>query len=135
MWESFALDEIASFTKLAPYLNMNTSQSSGSASQGLSPLKTPGEEDVTPFGAVITYPKTRDYLPSYEVRYVKAPKGNSIYVFWNPDGGESYRRKYLLYEGDEVIELARQGGFSCVIFTSRFGDQQIGWANTDFLIW
>lgn len=102
--------------------------------QETEPPRTPSVEDVRPFGEVITYPKTSAYLEAYEIRYVKAPKGHSIYVFWNPDGGEKYRRKYLLYEGDEVTVLARQGDFSCVIFTSQSGEQQIGWANSACLV-
>ena len=95
----------------------------------------PSVEDVKPFGDVITYPKSSAYLDAYEIKYVKAPKGNSIYVFWNHDGGVSdSKRRFVLYEGDEVIVLARQGTRSCVIFTDRNGQKQIGWVNSDYLV-
>ena len=93
---------------------------------------TPSEEDLVPFGPVIAYPHPSSYLSDYETRYVKAPKGHSIYVYWNPDDASS-RRKFLLYEGDEVTVLARQGSLSCVIFTDQSGEQQVGWASSDCL--
>lgn len=98
------------------------------------PPKAPSEEDVIPFGEVIAYPESESYLSSYETKYVKAPKGHSIYVFWKPNGSDSYRRKYLLYEADEVTVLACEDGFSCVIFTSNDGKRNIGWVNSDLLV-
>ena len=99
------------------------------------PAKKPSVDDVKPFGEVITYPDPGTYLDSYETKYVKAPKGNSIYVFWNYNGGVSdSRRKFNLYEGDEVTVLARQGTRSCVIFKDKNGKEQIGWVNSDYLV-
>ena len=96
--------------------------------------REPSEDDLIPFGPVIDYPKASSYLPAYETMYVKAPKGYSIYVFWNPDDASS-RRKFYLYEGDEVVVLARQGSVSCVIFTDQSGEQQVGWVTSDYLVY
>ena len=98
-------------------------------------IPKPSEEDVKSFGDVITYPQAYAYLDSYETKYVKAPQGNSIYVFWNYNGGvATSRRKFNLYEGDEVTVIARQGTRSCVIFTDKSGKKQIGWVNSDYLV-
>lgn len=107
-------------------------ESNGVIEAPVQSLKTPSEEDLIPFGPVIAYPHPSSYLSDYETRYVKAPKGHSIYVYWNPDDASS-RRKFLLYEGDEVTVLARQGSLSCVIFTDQSGEQQVGWASSDCL--
>lgn len=107
--------------------------SNGGTETPVQSTKTPSEEDLIPFGAVIAYPNDSSYLSHYEIKYVKAPKGHSIYVYWNPDDASS-RRKFLLYEDDEVTVLARQGGLSCVIFTDQSGEQQVGWVSSDCLV-
>ncbi|MBQ1938000.1 MAG: SH3-like domain-containing protein [Bacteroidales bacterium] len=94
----------------------------------------PSKEDLVPFGNKIAYPKEASYLDSYETKYVKSPKGNSIYVFWNADGPLSTsKRPFYLYEGDEVTVLAREKTRSCVIFTDLDGDKQVGWVSTNYL--
>lgn len=99
------------------------------------PPKTPSEEDLIPFGNKIAYPKEESYLDSYETKYVKAPKGNSIYVFWNADGPlATSKRPFYLYEGDVVTVLAREKTRSCVIFTDTNGEEQVGWVSTNYLV-
>lgn len=99
------------------------------------PPKAPSEDDVIAFGEVIAYPEDDAYLPAYETMYVKSTKGNSIYVYWNSNGADEYRRRFLAYEADEVTVLARQHGFSCIIFEDRNGNEQIGWVNSDLLVY
>lgn len=97
------------------------------------PSKKPGNEDLIPFGPVIAEPKDTSYLTDYETGSVKAPDGKSIPVYWDPDNADS-KRMYVLYEGDNVTVLARQGNHSCVIFTDTSGKNQVGWVSTDCLV-
>ena len=94
----------------------------------------PSKADLIPFGNNIAYPKDASYLDSYETKCVKAPKGNSIYVFWNAGGAlSSSKRPFYLYEGDIVTVLAREKTRSCVIFTDQNGNKQVGWVSTNYL--
>lgn len=98
-------------------------------------LATPSIEDVQKFGDEITYPKSSSYLSDYETMYVKSGKGHSIYVYWKAQKGDEYRRKYYLYEQDEVTVIARENGFSCVIFTTENGEEHIGWVGSSLLVY
>lgn len=94
----------------------------------------PSKEDLIPFGNKIAYPKEASYLDTYEIKYVKSPKGNSIYVFWNADGAlATSKRPFYLYEGNAVTVLAREKTRSCVIFTDLDGNKQVGWVSTNYL--
>lgn len=95
----------------------------------------PSSEDLKPFGTTITYPSANAYLDHYETMYVKSGKGHSIYVFWKANGAEEYRRSFYLYEKDEVTVLARQNGFSCVVFTDANGVSRAGWVNSAYLVY
>lgn len=95
--------------------------------------KTPSVEDVDRFGNEIEHPKSSAYLPTYETMYVKPQNGYSIYVYFRAQAGQSNRRKYVLYEDDEVTVIARQSKFSCVIFTTKEGEEHIGWVGSNLL--
>jgi len=97
--------------------------------------KAPSEEDVKVFGTEITYPQTESYLSDYETMYVKSYSGHSIYVFYKANVDEQFRRRFYLYEGDEVTVLARENGLSCVIFTASDGEEHIGWVNSANLVY
>ena len=97
--------------------------------------RAPSEADILPFGEVIAYPRKDAYLPAYETMYVKSERGSSIYVYWKDNGASEYRRRFVVYEADEVTVLARQDGFSCIIFKDQNGNDQIGWVNSDFLVY
>lgn len=99
------------------------------------PVITPSVEDVRAFGDEITYPKSSSYLSEYETMYVKSGKGHSIYVYWKAQGKDEYRRKFYLYEQDEVTVIARENGFSCVIFTAKDGEEHIGWVGSSLLVY
>ena len=80
-------------------------------------------------------PREDAYLPAYETMYVKSERGSSIYVYWKDNGASEYRRRFVVYEANEVTVLARQDGFSCIIFKDQNGNDQIGWVNSDFLVY
>jgi hypothetical protein len=56
-------------------------------------------------------------------------------ILLDSNGGcvDDSRRKFNLYEGDEVTVLAREKARSCVIFTDLDGDKQVGWVSTNYL--
>ena len=95
----------------------------------------PSVEDVRAFGSEITYPKKSSYLDAYETMVVRSEKGHSINVYWKANGEEMYRRQnYYIKEGAEVTVLAREGAFSCVIFTgTKDQKQHIGWVVSSLL--
>ena len=95
----------------------------------------PSVEDVRAFGSEITYPKKSSYLDAYETMVVRSEKGHSINVYWKASGEEMYRRQnYYIKEGAEVTVLAREGAFSCVIFTgTKDQKQHIGWVVSSLL--
>ena len=99
------------------------------------PPRVPSEADIYPFGEVIAYPREDAYLPAYETMYVKSERGSSVYVYWKDNGASEYRRRFVVYEANEVTVLARQDGFSCIIFKDQNGNDQIGWVNSDFLVY
>ena len=99
------------------------------------PPRAPSEADILPFGEVIAYPRKDAYLPAYETMYVKSERGSSVYVYWKDNGASEYRRRFVVYEANEVTVLARQDGFSCIIFKDQNGNDQIGWVNSDFLVY
>ena len=99
------------------------------------PPRAPSEADIYPFGEVIAYPRKDAYLPAYETMYVKSERGSSVYVYWKDNGASEYRRRFVVYEANEVTVLARQDGFSCIIFKDQNGNDQIGWVNSDFLVY
>ena len=99
------------------------------------PPRAPSEADILPFGEVIAYPRKNSYLPAYETMYVKSERGSSVYVYWKDNGASEYRRRFVVYEANEVTVLARQDGFSCIIFKDQNGNDQIGWVNSDFLVY
>ena len=108
-----------------------------SSSPEASAASKPSVEDVRRFGSEITYPKSSSYLDSYETMYVNAPKKHSIYVYWRANGDSAYLRGsyYFLSHGSEVTVLAREGKFSCVIFTTKNGKEHIGWVYTSELVY
>ena len=97
-----------------------------------SAAKSPSDETLAPFGAVIVYPKDASYLPHSKTKFVQLEALDNIPVYWDPDN-TSRKRMYVLYDNDMVTVLAEQNGLSCVIFTDTAGQQQIGWVSSTFL--
>lgn len=71
-----------------------------------------------------------DYLSSFQVRYVEAPKGHSIYVFNVPNGPSP---KHVVYHGERVLRLAKANGFSCILYYNELNELRIGWVNSAHL--
>ena len=72
----------------------------------------------------IVKPNYHSYFEVPQVRYIDAPKNHSIYVYKGldididkPDATE-YLMPYV-YEGQKVLEVAREQGMSCIIYCDR----------------
>lgn len=82
-----------------------------------------------------TEPADFAYLPNYEVKYVKSSKGYGVFFYSAPIGTDEYRRGIDLLEGTEVVVLAEQNGFSCVIYYKQSsGHYHAGWVNSKWLV-
>lgn len=82
-----------------------------------------------------TEPADFAYLPNYEVKYVKSSKGYGVSFYSAPVGTDEYRRGIDLLEGTEVVVLAEQNGFSCVIYYKQSsGHYHAGWVNSKWLV-
>lgn len=82
-----------------------------------------------------TEPADFAYLPNYEVKYVKSSKGYGVFFYYAPIGTDEYRRGIDLLEGTEVVVLAEQNGFSCVIYYKQSsGHYHAGWVNSKWLV-
>lgn len=83
----------------------------------------------------IQFPKDSSYLSDYETMYVKSGRGHSIYLYFAPTGYEEHRRSHYVYEGWEVTVLAREGNFSCIIYSGEDGTQFCGWVYSKYLVY
>lgn len=82
-----------------------------------------------------TEPADFAYLPNYEVKYVKSSKGYGVSFYSAPVGTDEYRRGIDILEGTEVVVLAEQNGFSCVIYYKQSsGHYHAGWVNSMWLM-
>ena len=97
--------------------------------------KTPSKDDIVALGENVVHPQNSSYLSEYETMYVKSEKGHSIYVYFAPKVSEDNRRSYFAYEGDQVTVLARENGFSCVLFPDSYGNMHVGWVNSKHLVY
>jgi serine/threonine protein kinase len=82
----------------------------------------------------IVFPKEQSYLAAYETMYVKSYLGNSIYLYWDASGDPSHKRSYSVFEKTEVRVLARENGYSCIVFTSDDGHPVSGWVASENLV-
>lgn len=99
------------------------------------PEGRPSVEDIIALGDEknIGLPKDSQYLDEYEIKYVQAPKGNSIYVYNSSSGTDEYKRPWTAHDGSAVIVLAVKGNMSCVIYTTSAGVKKAGWVYSAFL--
>ena len=67
--------------------------------------------------------------------YVKSSQGNSIYLYWAPIGDAAHRRVHYVFEKTEVTVLARENGFSCIIYTNDAGNKISGWVASEYLVY
>lgn len=104
-------------------------------SLGIDKEESPGDKDIKALGDPISYPKSSNYLPDYEIMYVKSTKGHSINVYWKSQAKEEYKRPFYAYEADPVTVLARENGMSCVIFTIKNGIRHVGWVASSLLVY
>lgn len=81
----------------------------------------------------IVLPKSRSYLPEYCTKYVKSGRGDSIYLYWSPKGGDTLRNHYV-YEKTPVTVLAEEGNYSCIIFLKKEDIPILGWVNSKYLV-
>lgn len=97
---------------------------------------TPGPEDIYAAGNRIIMPKSRSYLPNYELKYVNSGGKNAVYVYLSPeeppvdpDTGEAKENKSIhnAYHGSRVTVLAEQNGFDCVLYYTSGNVLCAGW--------
>lgn len=97
------------------------------------PRQGPGEADMQGCDRRVLIPDGDSWLEAYETRYVHASMGRAIILRWLPAmdyqmNGVNYLD--LVWEEEEVTELARQNGFSLI----RTQSGQIGWVPSDYLV-
>ena len=81
----------------------------------------------------VTIPDDDAWLDNYEVKYVKSKLGNCIILRFYPVEKFTYDGYNLLdrvWDREQVIELARQDGFSLV----STSDGQIGWVKSNLIV-
>ena len=83
----------------------------------------------------ITFPRSSSYLSEAETMYVKTEKGNHAYLYWAPIGDRDHRRAHDVPEGTEVTVLAREKGFSCIIFMKNDSIPISGWVSSEMLVY
>ena len=83
----------------------------------------------------ITFPRSSSYLSEAETMYVQTEKGNHAYLYWAPIGDRDHRRAHDVPEGTEVTVLAREKGFSCIIFMKGGSIPISGWVSSAMLVY
>ena len=95
----------------------------------------PGEGTVKRFGDEVKAPSSKSsYLSHFETRYVKSRKGHSIYTFMDTKGTKR-GNYYFLPEATEVLALAEEKDFTCILFTTKDGKLHIGWVSSPLLVY
>ena len=119
----------------APLLINNVIKGDNSVSGG--PSGSPGVSDIIATGddKVIQLPKSKSYLPSYQIMFVNASKGNSVYMYKSPWADKSNRLMDDAYHGSKVTVLANENGLSCILFTTQSNKQRAAWINSANLSW
>lgn len=91
----------------------------------------PCEEVVDEYGPELHYPEESEYLDDYQIRYIDAPKGHSIYSY-SSHRSEKKQLKITILQDEAVILLANNvnNGMSCIIVPE---EKAAVWVNSDYL--
>ena len=79
----------------------------------------------------VQLPKKTSYLSIPEYMYVDSNKGNSAFVFTEPDSDSS--TQFPAYHGTRVKVLAVEGDWACIVYRSEIFKQYVGWVSVDML--
>ena len=92
----------------------------------------PSWDDVVAIGDGnrVKGPSMDKYLTEYIARYIKAPKGNHVYVYRSPG---STRDPEMIEHGAKVYVIAEDGNASLVIYRTLNNIPRSGWVNSNAL--
>lgn len=91
----------------------------------------PCKETVDEYGPGLHYPEKSEYLDEYEIMYIDAPKGHSIFCY--SAHGSTKTNLGTILQDEPVIVIANNlnNGFSCVINPET---KEAVWVNTNYLV-
>lgn len=91
----------------------------------------PSKEVVDEYGPGLHYPDKSEYLDEYQIMYIDAPKGHSIYCY--SAHGSTKKNLGTILQDEPVIVFANNlnNGFSCVINPET---KEAVWVNTNYLV-
>lgn len=91
----------------------------------------PCKETVDEYGPGLHYPEKSEYLDEYEIMYIDAPKGHSIFCY--SAHGSTKKNLGTILQDEPVIVFANNlnNGFSCVINPKT---KEAVWVNTNYLV-
>ena len=109
----------------------------GDVSVSGGPSGSPSVTDIIATGddKVIQLPKAKSYLSSYQIMFINAPRGNSVYMYKAPRADKSIRLIDDGYHGVKVTVLANENGLSCVLFHTQSNKLRAAWINSANLSW
>lgn len=98
----------------------------------------PSFDDIRAVGDAdtISAPATTDYLSAYEYKYIKAPKGLSVYVYRSPKSARNtYNTTAMGYCGTKVKILAvdSEEDLACALYKTEKNETRAGWIPLEYL--
>ena len=110
----------------------DTQPAASAGQSGMELIRQTGDQDE------IVKPNYRSYFDVPQTRYIDAPKNHSVYVYkgLDTDIDRPEATEFLMpfaYEGQKVLEVAREQGMSCIIYRDRKFVQHAGWVETRHL--
>ena len=94
----------------------------------------PSIDDMWGCDERVTIPRDNSWLSDYEYKYVQSEYGTCIVLRCYPVQKFEYDGYNFLgrvYEGDWVVELARQNGFSLI----QTSTGQVGWVKSNLIVY
>ena len=103
---------------------------SSGGSQSASPARSgkPGPDDMAGCNEDVAYPKSGNWLDSYETKYLKTKHGVRAYLRYKATSDSGYYD--YVYEKACVTVLARQNGYSLI----KTADGMVGWVTSSLLV-
>ena len=110
----------------------DTQPAASAGQSGMELIRQTGDQDE------IVKPNYRSYFDVPQTRYIDAPKNHSVYVYkgLDTDIDKPEATEFLMpfaYEGQKVLEVAREQGMSCIIYRDSKFVQHAGWVETRYL--
>ena len=75
----------------------------------------------------VQFPSQNNFLDDYETRYIQVD-GNSVYVHYWPSVEKGYQK--VIFKGQRVTRLAKQNGFSFILYWNQANELYAGWVST-----